>query len=79
MYRKKKNFYSADKYISTILSLFKSSSNKTLNYKQICMQLGIYNHNERALVIKILSDLTHSKKIKETSPGKYKISHNKNY
>ena len=37
MPRKKKNFYSTDKYTSTILSLFKSSPKKTLNYKQICM------------------------------------------
>ena len=68
MPRKKKNFYSTDKYTSTILSLFKSSPKKTLNYKQICMQLGIHNPSERALVIKTLSVLTSHKKIKETNP-----------
>ena len=79
MPRKKKNFYSTDKYTSTILSLFKSSPKKTLNYKQICMQLGIHNPSERALVIKTLSVLTSHKKIKETNPGKYKIIYTKNY
>ena len=79
MPRKKKNFYSKDKYTSTILSVFKSSPKKTLNYKQICMQLGIHNPSERALIIKTLSALTHNKKIKETTPGKYKIIQTKNY
>ena len=79
MPRKKKNFYSTDKYTSTILSVFKSSPKKPLNYKQICMQLGIHNPSERALVIKTLSALTHNKKIKETTPGKYKIINTKNY
>lgn len=79
MPRKKKNFYSTDKYTSTILSLFKSSPKKKLNYKQICMQLGIHKPSERALVIKTLSVLTSHKKIKETNPGKYKIIYTKNY
>ncbi len=79
MPRKKKNLYSADKYTSTILSLFKSSPKKTLNYKQISMQLGIHNPRERSLVIKTLSALTTNKKIKEITPGKYKIIHTKNY
>ena len=79
MPRKKKNFYSTDKYTSTILSVFKSSPKKTLNYKQICMQLGIHNPSERALIIKTLNALTHNKKIKETTPGKYKIINTKNY
>jgi len=79
MPRKKKNFYSTDKYTSTILSVFKSSPKKSLNYKQICMQLGIHNPSERALIIKTLSALTHNKKIKETTPGKYKIINTKNY
>ena len=79
MPRKKKNLYSTDKYTSTILSVFKSSPKKPLNYKQICMQLGIHNPSERALIIKTLSALTHNKKIKETTPGKYKIINTKNY
>ena len=79
MPRKKKNFYSTDKYTSTILSVFKSSPKKPLNYKQICMQLGIHNPSERALIIKTLSALIHNKKIKETTPGKYKINNTKNY
>ena len=79
MPRKKKNFYSTDKYTSTILSVFKSSPKKSLNYKQICMQLGIHNPSERALIIKTLNALTHNKKIKETTPGKYKIINTKNY
>jgi ribonuclease R len=43
------------------------------------MQLGIHNPIERALIIKTLSALTHNKKIKETTTGKYKIIHTKNY
>ena len=43
------------------------------------MQLGILNPSERALIIKTLIALTHNNKIKETTPGKYKIINTKNY
>ena len=61
-----------------VLSVFKASSGKTLNYKQIASKLSVNDTQGRNAIIKSLGKLTAQKILKQTSPGKYTLSVDQN-
>lgn len=56
-----------------ILSIFSSSPQKEYNYKQLSGLLNITESAQRAMVSKILDELTNAGSLKETSRGKYRL------
>lgn len=61
-----------------VLSVFKASSSKTFNYKQIASKLSVNDTQGRNAIIKSLGKLTAQKILKQTSPGKYTLSVDQN-
>ncbi len=61
-----------------VLSVFKASSSKTFNYKQIASKLSVNDTQGRNAIIKSLGKLTAQKILKQTSPGKYTLSLDQN-
>lgn len=57
-----------------VLSVFKASSSKTFNYKQIASKLSVNDTQGRNAIIKSLGKLTAQKILKQASPGKYTLS-----
>lgn len=64
---------------SGILSIFSSSPQKELNYKQVSSMLFVTESNDRALVAKVLDELVAAGSLKETSKGKYKLKSKTGY
>ncbi len=56
-----------------ILGVFSNSPHKEYNYKQLSSLLSIKDSNQRALITKILNELTNAGSLKEVSRGKYKL------
>lgn len=56
-----------------ILSIFSSSPQKEYNYKQLSGLLNITESAQRAMVSKILDELTNAGSLKESSRGKYRL------
>lgn len=61
-----------------VLSVFKASSSKTFNYKQIASKLSVNDTQGRNAIIKSLGKLTAQKILKQASPGKYTLSVDQN-
>ena len=76
MRQKKKKTKTLKQYSSKIIAVL-SSSKKTLNYKQICMRLGVHDPKSRADVISCLQLLLIDTVITEEERGKFKL-HNTN-
>lgn len=62
-----------------IFRIFTSSPQKDFNYKQISSLLSIKDSGERALITKILTELTSIGSLKEISKGKYKLKAGSGY
>ncbi|MBN2776616.1 MAG: ribonuclease R [Bacteroidales bacterium] len=56
-----------------ILSVFSSSPQKEYNYKQLSSLLNITESAQRAMISKVLDELTNVGSLKETSRGKYRL------
>lgn len=64
---------------SGILSLFSTSPQKELNYKQVSSSLGVSEGADRELVVKVLNELVAAGTLKEAAKGKYKLKSKTGY
>ena len=79
MSRKQKNLYSTEKVSAAVLSVLKSSPEKTLKIKQIYMRLGAHTPQKRKKIEQILLFFCNNKKLIRINKETYKIKINKNY
>lgn len=71
--KKKKKSHKIPNLTDAILQIFKKSSSKTFNYKQIAAKLSITDTSGRNQIIKTLKKLKAKQKIEEIDRGKYKV------
>ncbi|WP_430410992.1 ribonuclease R [Kordia sp.] len=71
--KKKKKSHNIPNLTDAILQIFKKSSNKIFNYKQIASKLNINDTSGRNQIIKTLKKLQAKQKIEEIERGKYKV------
>ncbi|WP_298417878.1 ribonuclease R [uncultured Kordia sp.] len=71
--KKKKKSHKIPNLTDAILQIFKKSSNKVFNYKQIASKLSITDTSGRNQIIKTLKKLKAKQKIEEVDRGKYKV------
>lgn len=71
--KKKKKSHKIPNLTDAILQIFKKSSNKIFNYKQIAAKLNINDTSGRNQIIKTLKKLKAKQKIEEVDRGKYKV------
>ncbi|EDP96818.1 ribonuclease R [Kordia algicida OT-1] len=71
--KKKKKSHKIPNLTDAILQIFKKSSNKVYNYKQIAAKLNITDTSGRNQIIKTLKKLTAKQKIEEIDRGKYRV------
>ena len=79
MSRKQKNLYSTEKVSAAVLSVLKSSPEKTLEIKQIYMRLGAHTPQKRKKIEQILLFFCNKKKLIRINKETYKVKINKNY
>jgi len=78
MRHKKKKSRGINRYSTKIISVL-GSSKTPLNYKQICMRLGIHDPKSRAEVISCLQHLLIKETITEPNRGKFKLQPSNKY
>ena len=71
--KKKKKSHKIPNLTDAILQIFKKSSNKIFNYKQIAAKLNINDTSGRNQIIKTIKKLKAKQKIEEVERGKYKV------
>lgn len=71
--KKKKKSHKIPNLTDAILQIFKKSSNKVFNYRQIAAKLNINDTSGRNQIIKTLKKLKAKQKIEEVDRGKYKV------
>lgn len=71
--KKKKKSHKIPNLTDAILQIFKKSSNKVYNYKQIASKLNITDTSGRNQIIKTLKKLKAKQKIEEVDRGKYRV------
>ncbi|AXG68898.1 ribonuclease R [Kordia sp. SMS9] len=71
--KKKKKSHKIPNLTDAILQIFKKSSNKVYNYKQIAAMLNITDTSGRNQIIKTLNKLKAKQKIEEIDRGKYRV------
>ncbi len=71
--KKKKKSHKIPNLTDAILQIFKKSSSKIFNYKQIAAKLNINDTSGRNQIIKTLKKLKAKQKIEEVDRGKYKV------
>ena len=71
--KKKKKSHKIPNLTDAILQIFKKSSNKVYNYKQIAAKLSITDTSGRNQIIKTLKKLKAKQKIEEVDRGKYRV------
>ncbi|MFK7747725.1 MAG: ribonuclease R [Kordia sp.] len=71
--KKKKKSHKIPNLTDAILQIFKKSSNKVYNYKQIASKLNITDTSGRNQIIKTLKKLKAKQKIEEIDRGKYRV------
>ncbi|WP_046755263.1 ribonuclease R [Kordia jejudonensis] len=71
--KKKKKSHKIPNLTDAILQIFKKSSNKIFNYKQIAAKLEINDTSGRNQIIKTIKKLKAKQKIEEVERGKYKV------
>lgn len=71
--KKKKKSHKIPNLTDAILQIFKKSSNKVYNYKQIASKLDITDTSGRNQIIKTLKKLKAKQKIEEIDRGKYRV------
>ncbi len=71
--KKKKKSHKIPNLTDAILQIFKKSSNKVYNYKQIAAMLNITDTSGRNQIIKTLKKLKAKQKIEEVDRGKYRV------
>ena len=71
--KKKKKSHKIPNLTDAILQIFKKSSNKVYNYKQIAAKLNINDTSGRNQIIKTLKKLKAKQKIEEVDRGKYRV------
>ncbi|WP_420571197.1 ribonuclease R [Kordia sp.] len=71
--KKKKKSHKIPNLTDAILQIFKKSSNKVYNYKQIASKLSITDTSGRNQIIKTLKKLKAKQKIEEIDRGKYRV------
>ncbi|PTX60501.1 RNAse R [Kordia periserrulae] len=77
--KKKKKSHKIPNLTDAILQIFKKSSNKVYNYKQIAAILNITDTSGRNQIIKTLKKLQAKQKIEEVERGKYRVIGNTEY
>ena len=77
---KKKNKDSfKNTYKQPLLQYLTNNPNKAYNYKQLAFQLNIVDDFNRGRLQQLITNLIHSKQIKEEEKGKFKITHQSHY
>ncbi|WP_046743446.1 ribonuclease R [Kordia zhangzhouensis] len=71
--KKKKKSHKIPNLTDAIFQIFKKSSNKIYNYKQIAAKLNINDTSGRNQIIKTLKKLKAKQKIEEVDRGKYRV------
>jgi ribonuclease R len=71
--KKKTKSHNLPNLTDAILQIFKKSSNKVFNYKQIASKLNINDTSGRNQIIKTLNKLKAKQKIEETDRGQFKV------
>ena len=83
MSRKKKIYKKKGSVIKNltrdIFKILNNDTSKFYNYKQIAAKLGVKNSDGKTQILKKLTELKETKKIKEVDRGKYKFIINKKY
>ena len=79
MSRKKNNLHSADQVSAAILSVLKSSPQKTLSIKDIYLRLGAHTPHKRKKIEQTLLFFCNNKKVIKINKETYKVKINKNY
>ncbi|MBA6156732.1 ribonuclease R [Tenacibaculum sp. S7007] len=83
MTRKKKIYKKKGKIIKdltrNIFKILNEDSNKYYNYKQIAGKMGISDTDGKTQILKKLTELTATKKIKEIDRGKFQINEDRKY
>mmetsp|Transcript_98 Transcript_98/g.95 ORF Transcript_98/g.95 Transcript_98/m.95 type:complete len:740 (-) Transcript_98:330-2549(-) len=81
--KKKKIFKKKGKVIKdltrNIFKILNEDSNKHYNYKQIAGKMGISDTDGKTQILKKLTELTATKKIKEIDRGKFQINEDRKY
>jgi ribonuclease R/exosome complex exonuclease DIS3/RRP44 len=77
--KKKKKSHKIPNLTDAILQIFKKSSKKVYNYKQIAAILNITDTSGRNQIIKTLKKLKAKQKIEEIDRGKYRVIGNTEY
>ncbi|MBC8756922.1 ribonuclease R [Kordia sp. YSTF-M3] len=71
--KKKTKSHNLPNLTDAILQIFKKSSNKVFNYKQIAAKLNITDTSGRNQIIKTIKKLKAKQKIEEVDRGQYKV------
>ena len=71
--KKKEKSHKLPNLTDAILQIFKKSSNKVFNYKQIAAKLNITDTSGRNQIIKTIKKLKAKQKIEEIDRGQYKV------
>ena len=71
--KKKTKSHKIPNLTDAILQIFKKSSNKVFNYKQIAAKLNITDTSGRNQIIKTIKKLKAKQKIEEVDRGQYKV------
>ncbi|QHI37536.1 Ribonuclease R [Kordia antarctica] len=71
--KKKEKSHKIPNLTDAILQIFKKSSNKVFNYKQIAAKLNITDTSGRNQIIKTIKKLKAKQKIEEIDRGQYKV------
>ncbi len=78
-HKKKQHNEFADTYTLPILQFLTNNASKSYNYKQLAFQLNLVDDYSKGELQKLLKDLVNQGQLKETSKGKYKLTHQSHY